>query len=333
MNTPTQTATKPPSQSSAAAFSDAEAAACLRVLVYVAKSSGALTLNERTVLEQEWDRLILPPETMLGDLLGETIDLEEQLALIRSDEGRERTYNAVYLLVHVDGPCTAAQEVLLARLRAGLRIPREKSTPLGRVYWEAREFVFPSPGQPIPDARKRATRVNEEILKYALLNAVSGAFPVPVLSIATDLMVISTQTVMVRDIGRYWGHSVDRQAARSLMGSVLGATSMRIAIHSLLNVVPVLGSAVGAATAFASTWALGRAADKYFESGGRLDSQTLRNFYQHALADAQSVYDRSKDAIALRVRSRAVTLELLNEELAGGRISRDDYDRKIAGMQ
>jgi uncharacterized protein (DUF697 family) len=310
-----------------------EAAACLRVLVFFAKSSGPLTQNERTVLEQEWDRLVLPPETTLSDLIGENINLEQQLAVIQSEEGRERTYNAVYLLAHVDGPCSAAQQGLLARVCTGLKIPKEKMTPLGRVYWEAREFVFPSAGQPISDPVKRNARVYDEILKYSLINAVSGAFPIPVLSIATDLIVISTQTVMVRDIGRYWGHSVDRHAARSLMASVLGATSMRIAIHSLLNVVPVLGSAVGAGTAFASTWALGRAADKYFESGGKLDAQTLRNFYQQALSDAQFVYEKSKDVIATRVRSRAVTLELLNEELASGRITRDEYDRKIAGMQ
>ena len=45
----------------------------------------------------------------------------KQLALITSDQGRERTYNAAYLLAHVNGECSIDQQILLDRIRKGLK--------------------------------------------------------------------------------------------------------------------------------------------------------------------------------------------------------------------
>src|SRR5204863_3684858 len=122
-------------------------------------------------------------------------------------------------------------------------------TLLGRVYGEAREMIWPENRQLISDKNLRTEKINEDILKYSIVNAVTGAFPLPVFSIATDMLVISMQAKMVHDIGNYWGHKVDKQAVRSLIGSILGATSMRIAIHNMLIVLPVFGSIFGAMSA------------------------------------------------------------------------------------
>ena len=327
---PTFVSSKSGQEQARAILNSYEAAASLRVLVHMAKSSGPLTPAERAVLEEEWSKLPLPPGLVLKALLEESVDLDKQLALIASETGRERTYNAAYLLAHIGGECSIDQQLLLEHIRKGLQVTDVKATPLGRMYWEAREMVFPLSSGLIADPAERAVKVKESILKFSLFNAVSGAFAIPV---ATDLVVISTQTIMVRHIGQFWGHTVDRQAARALVGSIAGATGLRIAVDSLLYVVPVLGSVVGATSGFVTTWALGHTADKYFESGGKLEAETLRKVYEEALTEARSAYEKSKDVIEARTRSRKITLEMLEEDLKSGKITLEEYHRKIANMQ
>lgn len=310
-----------------------EATASLRVLVYLAKSDGELTAEDKRVLHDALSGTLHPSAKTLEYLAEEKIDLDRELSKIKSNVARERTYNAAYCLAHMDGECSAVKSRLLEHVREGLKITSDKSTLLGRVYAEARETVWPDHINPLPDPALRETKINDEILKYSILNAVTGAFPLPGLSVATDLVVISVQTKLVRDIGQYWGHQVDRQAARSLIAGIAGATGLRIAVHSLLNVVPVLGSVVGATSSFVSTWALGKAANRYFESNGRLGAADLRKLFHESMDEAKAAYEKSKATIASRMTSRETVLKLLDEDLKAGRITPEEYAKTIKALE
>lgn len=275
-----------------------EVAASLRVLVYFARAGGALTPEERSVLEEVFQELVLPGGPTLEQLLNEKIVLDDELKKINSFEARERTYNAAYCLAYAEGDRLPERQLLLDHVRDGLHIPDERATLLRRMYADARDWLVPGNINPIADPAQRETAVNEHTLTLSVVSAVAGAVPVPVFSILTDLLVVSVQVKLVRDIGQYWGHKVDKEAARSIIGSVLGATGMRIAVHSLLNVLPFLGSAVGAASAFVTTWALGKVADRYFASGGKLAAEDMRGMYRDAKQEALAVYEKTKHVIS-----------------------------------
>ena len=318
---------KPPS------FNAFEGATSLRVLVYFAKSTSALTPRELAVLEEAWDKLALPATMTLSGLMLEDIDLPRQLSLIRSEEGRERTFTATYLFAHASKPCSTKQQQLLNSIRAALFISDEMTTPLSRIYGEVREMAFPELSNFISDTTKRSSVVNAQILKFSLQNAVTGAFPILARSVATGVLIASTKSIMVGDIGHLWGVAIDKQSARALMASIIGESSMRIAIQSLLPESSLLDTALDANSSFMTTWALGYVANKHFESERTLDIDALHKLYSKSLGDARSVCDSSKGEIADAVKSRSVTLELLHEELETGNISTEEYDRKLMGLQ
>src|SRR6476659_6355828 len=96
---------------------------------------------------------------------------------------------------------------------------------------------------------------------------------------------------MVRDIGQYWGHPLDRSAAKTMLYGMGLGTGARLAVNNLAKLLPGWGSAVGATTSFASTFALGKVIDKMFASGkGPDESDRLRAEFKTAEQEARGVY-------------------------------------------
>lgn len=311
-----------------------EAAACLRVLVCFATCDGPLAARELAVLEEAWDELELPESMTLPELSCEDINISHQLKQIKSEEGRERTYTATYLLAHSGGPRSAKQQEALDNICTGLHISKKMATPLSRIYGEIRNVIFPAHNKFIDDPAMRMSKVNDEILKTSLRNAVTGAFPIQTRSLATGIIIFSAQAVMVGDIGQFWGFTLNKESTRLLMASIQGETGMRLAVQSLQHGVTIVNFALGSNSAFVTTWALGSVANKQFESGRKLTAETLRELYVKALKEAGSVYETtSHDAVNAAVKSRSITLELLGEDFESGQISSEEYDRKILGMQ
>ncbi len=310
-----------------------EGAACLRVLIGFAKSNGPLMPAELAVLGEAWDKLALPATMTLQKLLGESIDLPSQLSRIESEEGRERTYTATYLLAHSGGPCSTSQQELLASIRTSLHLSDDMATPLSRIYEEVRGIVSPGLTGFVADPATRSTKVYDEILKCALGNAVNGACPIQDRAVATGVIIFSAQTLMVRTIGHYWGFAMDAPSARLLMERIQGKTGMRIAIQSLLGETCILNDSLDSTTSYVTTWALGIVANKHFEGGRKLESETLRKHFAVALEEGKVECERCRAEIAAAVHSRSITLDLLNEELMTGEIDSEEYDRKIMALQ
>lgn len=309
-----------------------ETLASLRVLLYLAEVDGPLSPEARDVLRSTLDAAGIPPSVPIQKLVVGPIVLDDELRRIVSTEGKERTFNAAYGLTFMDGRPSAHCRKVFDRIRLGLGIPEQKASLLGRMWWETREAILPSTLTPITDPAKREQQVHEDIRKYSVFAAVAGAFPLPFISILMDLSIVSMQVQLVRNLGRYWGHVLDRQAAHSLVGAIAGASGMRIAVHAVLTTTPVLGSAVGAATAFATTWALGRAAQKYFESGGQLDRQALRELYAQFSVEAREAYAKCRDLILTTSKSREAAIRQLNADHEAGKISSAQYEKKLGDL-
>lgn len=99
------------------------------------------------------------------------------------------------------------------------------------------------------------------IIAYSSMAATAGAVPVPFL----DLVLIpGVQTKMVMELAKLYGQP--HTATRFLeMAASLGlGIAARTAVRELVKFIPFVGSAAGAALAWASTYALGRAYCEYF---------------------------------------------------------------------
>lgn len=114
-------------------------------------------------------------------------------------------------MAHADGACTPDEAVLLDKIAAWAGTPDEQRASLNRIFvGRASQTGAPmslAPISPIADPAQRSADVKKRALRYAVLTAALGAFPIPGLAIATDLAVIAVQLKMVRDIGALWGHA------------------------------------------------------------------------------------------------------------------------------
>ncbi len=311
-------------------MTETEALASLRILVKVAQVDGTIHEEERRALTEALHDLKLPGT--LDSLLSEDIDLDQQVRLLGSVAARDEAYKSAYAMAYADGACTPEEEAMLLSLAEKLHVSSDQRGLLGRLFQEGKDTVLPSNIAAVEDPVLRDREVSEDVLKYSVLSAVLGAFPIPGLAIATDLAVIALQVKMIRDVGQYWGHTIDKKAARSMLYGLGLGTGARLAVNNLAKLFPGWGSAVGAATSFASTYALGRVMNKWFADGAKTDITSLKTDFSAAQKEGKAAYAENKAKVdEVGARNKAA-VEALTQDLRDGKISQEDYERKVAAL-
>ena len=307
-----------------------EGVACLRVLVALAKADGKITPEERSALDSALE--MLPGSGDLRPYLEEKTDFDKLLGQVTSPQAREHLWQAAYSMIHADGSASPEEQQLLDKIRATFQIDEAKASVTKRLIDEAKDTLLPSNIEAISDPAKRQKEIDQDVLKYSVLSALLGAFPVPGVAIATDLAIVALQVKLVRDIGQYWGHKVDKEAAKTLLGGLGLGTGARIAVANLAKLVPVWGSAFGATTAFATTWALGKIANRYFEGGKKADLGQLKKEMKGFEKEGKDAYAQQKDAIESKRRAASAQLTALNEQRKAGAISQAEYEKQVAAL-
>ncbi|GMV79007.1 MAG: hypothetical protein AMXMBFR7_01910 [Planctomycetota bacterium] len=310
-------------------MSEQEALASLKVVLHVAKADGVIQPEERTALEDLLTVVKLPEGATLDGLLKDVIKLDEELAKLNSADAKNGTFQSAYSMAHADGTCTSKEQVVLDHIRGRLGISEESYSLANRLFGEFKDTFTPNNIVPIHDPERRRTEVNADILKYSLIATVLGANPLPLVSIGTDLLVIGVQLKMIRDVGQYWNHKVDREAAKSLMLGALGSTAARLAITNVVKFVPGWGSLVGAGASFVTTWGLGRVADQYFASGGKLTAAELRSAFKNAKKEGEQAYKEHKGEVEAAQKKHAGKVQELNAQLKAGQITEAEYQRQL----
>jgi hypothetical protein len=93
----------------------------------------------------------------------------------------------------------------------------------------------------------------------------------------------------------------------------------------------VWGSAIGATTSFASTWALGQVIDKFFASGVE-NVEALKEDFEAAKKEGKKVYAEQQDAIVESQRNASPQLDVLAADLKAGKITQAEFDEKVARL-
>ena len=317
------------------AITDNEALASLRILVAVARADGSVHNDERKSLAAALESLALPGDATVDALLAEEVDVGAQLGELTSSEAREQIFRSAYFMAYADGTCTKEEQAVLDRIAEVSKPSAEQRASLERMFVGRAKGGEPAVSiAPIEDPARRSEEVNKRVLRYAVLTAALGAFPIPGLAIATDLAVIAVQLKMIRDVGGLWGHVVDRAAAKSILYGVGLGTGARLAVNNLAKLLPGWGSVVGATTSFASTYALGAVIQKVFASGQKqaADPDALRAEFKKAEEEARAVYADKKDVIIESQRANKAALDALTAELKAGAITQDEFDARVTEL-
>jgi uncharacterized protein (DUF697 family)/uncharacterized tellurite resistance protein B-like protein len=163
----------------------------------------------------------------------------------------------------------------------------------------------------------RPSTLSEAELEQAVRSAaiLNGALELLPDSLAT-MAIIPLQLKLVYRIGQSYGYELDRGHAREFLATVgVGLTSQYLEqaatrlVGGLLRAVGggLLGGlgrqAASSAMSFASTWALGQVARRYYAGGRTLDEAALREAFAGLLGEAKQLQAQYLPQIEAQARS------------------------------
>ncbi len=317
------------------AVNQQEVLASFKVLVSMAKADGKLLEQEFASLADTFEEIHLPEGVTVDRLLNEEDEpIDTLLTQITSEIAQEMVYQSAYAMANIDGECSSEEKELLEKIGATFT----NSKLWGKQEWlenlekrSAKSSISEQVRQ-IDDPNIRAIEVENAITDTCFLNAVLGAFPLPGIAIAFDMLIYWNQLDLAQTIGQSWGYDRDNENLRKALFGSLGITGTRIAVSNLAKLVPVFGMVVGATTAYASTWALGKVANEYFASGGEMDAFSLRQAFKQAKKEGEAIYKTKADEIAAKKKAIEPQLQLLSQELKAGSITPEEYQEKLKNL-
>ena len=312
-----------------------EVLASFKVLVSMAKADGKLLEEEFSSLADTFEEIHLPEGVTVDRLLNEEDEpIDTLLTQITSEIAQEMVYQSAYAMANIDGECSSEEKELLDKIGATFTSSRlwGKHEWLETLERRSSKSSISEQVRQIDDPDKRAAEVENATTDACFLNAVLGAFPIPGIAIAFDMLIYWNQLDLAQAIGQSWGYDRANENLRKALFGSLGITGTRIAVSNLAKLVPVFGMVVGATTAYASTWALGKVANEYYASGGEMDTFSLRQAFKQAKKEGEAIYKTKADEIAAKKQAIEPQVQMLNEELKAGSITPEEYQVKLKNL-
>ena len=237
---------------------------------------------------------------MYQDVLLRRVSVADAVGGLHSPAAKQLAYEMAVCVCDADGIQSAEERAFIADLGTSLGLE-----PAARkAYSDHAESLAAAGAAAAPVAATSAldqAAIDKLILDASILN---GALELLPESLST-MAIIPLQMRLVYRIGKAHGYELDQghvkdflatagvglasqyleQAGRKLLGGLLGAIG-----GGLLRGVG--RQAVSSGMSFASTWALGHVAQRYYAGGRTLSAQMLRDGFQQALGQARGMQDR-----------------------------------------
>ncbi len=261
------------------------------------------------------------------DVLLRRTSLESAAAALQDPTHRQLAYEMAVCVCDVDGRQTPTEREFLAHLKQTLQLGSAATAAFDQEEQALLNALdgatAPTPGLPVPAAVpsgpsaaavQREAELDKSILNYALLNGALELLPQSWASMA----IIPLQIKMVHAIGLAHGVELDRghikefiaaagvgmasqyveQFGRKLLGGLLG----KVAGKTLGNIGQ---AATGMAFSFATTYALGQVAKRYYAGGRVMSTAMLRESFQDLLGPAKQL----QTEYLPQIRQKAATLD------------------------
>ena len=255
--------------------------------------------------------------SLYQDVLLKRVSLESAISALASPESRQLAYEMAVCVCDADGAQNEAERAFLD----GLRVKLGLDTPEERAFTREADAIAAMPLEQASAAEPRfasnLTRAETDkmILNYAILNGALELLPDSLASMA----IIPLQMKMVYRIGKAHGFELDRGHIKDFLATAgVGLTSQYLEqaagklIGGLLKKVGggLLGGigrqATSTAFSFATTYALGQVAVRYYSGGRKLSTEVLKETFNEMLGEAKGLQDR----YASEIQSKARTLDV-----------------------
>ncbi len=251
------------------------------------------------------------------DVLLARPDLAEVVKPLDSQGLRQYAYEMVVGVVNSDGSQSPAEVAFLAQLAAALRLPGTATEPVAQqASAMADAAVAPTAPAELPGVATAASaptalagtvlgkanvsdaELDKSILNASITNAALELLPESIASMA----IIPLQLRLVYRIGKAYGYEMDSSNAKDFIATLgVGLTSQyveqlgRKLLGGLLGglaggVGRTLGrQAASSGLTFATTYAIGRVAQRYYAGGRTLDAASLKATFTSLLAEARGL--------------------------------------------
>jgi uncharacterized protein (DUF697 family) len=296
----------------------------LTVALMAAFADGAKDEREREAIRRIADTLgaddtAVDLPGLYREVLLDKPHLDAVVAPLTTPELRQFAYELAVGVVNADGAQGAAETDFLARLAQALGLPSASAAGEARAAAEVADAAFDLPptqasnvaaaassGTVLGKSTMNDAEMDQAILKASITNAALELLPETIASMA----IIPLQMRLVYRIGQSYGYPMDRTHAKDFIATLgVGLTGQyveqfgRKLLGGLLGGLGGgLGRAVGRQAAssgltFATTYAIGRVAQRYYAGGRTLDAQTLKQTFNSLLADARGMAPRYQSQI------------------------------------
>ena len=285
----------------------------LSIALFAAFADGAKHDRERDEIRRITESLAtdagaLDLARLYQDVLLRRVTLEAAAGALTDPGERQLAYEMAVCVCDADGRQSEAEQHFLDDLKGLLKLDAgqvevfereadamvelaEAAAPIAVAAGAASEVVAAQP-------RVAEAELDKSILNYALLNGALELLPQSWASMA----IIPLQIKMVYGIGKAHGVELDQghikefiaaagvgltsqyleQFGRKLLGGLLGAAAGKA-------FGKIGGAATGMAFSFATTYALGQAAKRYYAGGRVMSTTVLRDTFQNLLGPAKQM--------------------------------------------
>lgn len=290
--------------------------AILAIALLAAFADGAKDDREREEVRRIAESLAtaspaIDLRTLYQDVLLKRFGLDEAVVALRDDGLRNYAYEMALCVCEADGQTTAAERRFLDQLKVSLGLGNDQARAIER---EVDPIVAATSTVTASNSGGNNAEIDQSILNYALLNGALELLPQSWASMA----IIPLQIKMVYGIGQTHGVTLDQghikefiaaagvgltsqyleQFGRKLLGGLLGKVAGKTAGK-------IGRAATGMAFSFATTYALGHLAKRYYAGGRQMNGELLRETYQSLLGPAKELQTRYLP----QIEQKAATLD------------------------
>ena len=236
------------------------------------------------------------------DVLMKRVSLASVAGELKSSDSRQLAYEMAVCVCDADGTQSEAERLFLADARTSLGL----DTPAATQFAQQAEAIAAVPLAPAAAVAAATPAIDGAALDQAILNAaiLNGALELLPETLST-MAIIPLQMKLVYRIGKAHGYELDSGHVKDFLATVgVGLTSQyleqagRKLLGGLLGKVGggLLGGlgkqAVSSGMSFASTYALGHVAKRYYAGGRTLSTQMLKDTYASIASEAQGLQGR-----------------------------------------
>ncbi len=236
------------------------------------------------------------------DVLLKRVSLADACAALDDPDHRQLAYEMAVCVCDADGAQSDAERRFLVELKTRLGLDATQTAAVEREADALADEplaalpVVQTAAAAIPGVRE--AELDQSILNYSILNGALELLPQSWASMA----IIPIQIKMVYRIGGAYGHTLDKSHIKEFIATVgVGLTSQyleqfgRKLLGGLLGKVAgkTLGgigrAATGVAFSFATTYALGQIAKRYYAGGRQMSATVLRDSFSNLLGPAKAL--------------------------------------------